>query len=80
MPDPTESPLAPHHSCHGLSVHFVYSVVVSWLSCSHRKEEKPPGGKWDREVPAGFWHTQPGVAVSVWHRTAAGGNTREPWS
>lgn len=29
MPDPTEAPLAPHHSCHGLSMHFVYSVVVS---------------------------------------------------
>lgn len=54
-----------HHSCHGLSMHFINSVVVWWLSCSHRKKEKPPGGKWDREVPAGFWHTQPRLAVPL---------------
>lgn len=69
-----------HHSCHGLSMHFVYSVVVWWLFCSHRKEEKPPGGKWDKEGPAGFWHTQLRVAASLWHRAAAGWEMRHPWS
>lgn len=69
-----------HHSFHRLSRHSVCPVVVWWLSCGCRKEEKPPGGKWDREVPARFWHTQPRVAVSLWHRTAAGWEMRDSQS
>lgn len=66
MPDPTVSPIAPQ-----LLPSFL--PRVEHALCLY-------GGKWDREGPAGFWHTQPRVVVSLWHRAAAGWETRDPWS